>query len=207
MRQLWLEKSKSRAWLKSEIRKRLDKNGYHRITISVYNLTQNATLTENQAIRELIKVFNKYERKDTRVRKRKNTREVMHDNRFNYQVPIVFYLCSRHQDCAKDHVAFQGKIYIDRYWRSLYKKSEQPEFLINAIDKFVKRNKVHTLQWVMSSPVYMTTRPYCRHYFTPVQTYDILTTEIKAPYVRKSRKKKKDNVKVIEEKVEKMKKK
>ena len=65
----------------------------------------------------------------------------------------IFYLASSHNDCAEDHKPYQGKIYVDEKY-----KKDYPQF--------------KTIQWVMGSPVYFVTRPYCRHYFVKITEED-----------------------------------
>ena len=55
----------------------------------------------------------------------------------------TLWLVSWHADSAKDHEPWQGKIYSDE---------SAPVF------------GMRTLQWLMGAPVYMLTRPNCRHY-------------------------------------------
>ena len=63
-----------------------------------------------------------------------------------------FYLASSHNDCAADHLDWQGKIYYD---------DKAPEDIV----KYAKKHGYDTLQWVMGAPVYFITRPNCRHFF------------------------------------------
>lgn len=100
-------------------------------------------------------------------------------------MPIIFYICSQHGNAAKDHAPYQGTVYVDRFWKSVCKNANQPEFIIKAIEKYISRHNTKTIQWVMGPPVYMVTRPYCKHYFTPVPTLDVLTSVIKPPKHKK----------------------
>lgn len=63
-----------------------------------------------------------------------------------------FYLASSHDDCAKDHKDWQGKLYVD--------EKAPPEVI-----EYAKARALYTLQWVMDRPVWFVTRPNCRHYF------------------------------------------
>lgn len=62
------------------------------------------------------------------------------------------YLASSHNDCAEDHVDYQGKLYYD---------NKAPESVI----KWSKGKGLRSIQWVMDGPVWFITRPNCRHYF------------------------------------------
>lgn len=77
---------------------------------------------------------------------------------------IVLFLCSEHADCADDHAEYQGKVYISQDWRS---KIKDPE-IASKLDDYVARNNIQTLEWAKGKPVYLTTRPNCRHFFTPI---------------------------------------
>ena len=63
-----------------------------------------------------------------------------------------FYLASSHDDCAKDHIPYQGKLYVDE---------KAPDSAI----QFAKSRGLYTVQWVMGSPAWFITRPNCRHYW------------------------------------------
>jgi len=63
-----------------------------------------------------------------------------------------FYLASSHNDCAADHVKYQGRLYVD---------DRAPDEVI----EYAKKRGLYTLQWVLGSPAWFVTRPNCRHYF------------------------------------------
>lgn len=69
----------------------------------------------------------------------------------------AFCLCSRHDDCAKDHEPYQGKLYVKK-WALRY-----PE-----IKGFCQSNGIKTVEWAIGKPVWMTTRPNCRHFFAEI---------------------------------------
>ena len=79
----------------------------------------------------------------------------------------IFYLCSSHDDCAKDHENYQGKIYIDENWRDYTKD-------VKAVSDYVKSNNIKKYQWVMNSPVWLLTRPNCRHYMQALGENEVL---------------------------------
>lgn len=63
-----------------------------------------------------------------------------------------FYLASSHNDCAADHKAYQGRLYVDE---------KAPADVI----EYAKNRGLYTVQWVLGSPAWFVTRPNCRHYF------------------------------------------
>ena len=71
-----------------------------------------------------------------------------------------FYLASSHDDCAKDHLPYQGRMYVDE---------KAPDSAI----QFAKSRGWGTVQWVMGSPAWFITRPNCRHYFVGVTEAEV----------------------------------
>lgn len=70
------------------------------------------------------------------------------------------YLASSHDDCAEDHLPYQGHLYYDE---------KAPE----NIKKWCKNRGFQTIQWVMGAPAWFITRPNCRHFFKSL-TLDIV---------------------------------
>lgn len=68
------------------------------------------------------------------------------------------WLCSSHGDPAKGHEPWQGKYYYDE---------EAPEYVI----QWAKSHGLKSYQWVIGEPVWMLTRPNCRHYMASL-SYD-----------------------------------
>lgn len=81
----------------------------------------------------------------------------------------IFFLVSKHDDCAKDHEDYQGKIYVNENWRSMTKDP--------MVAMYISTNRIRTFQWVTGKPVYMITRPYCRHYFRKISVNEALSTD------------------------------
>lgn len=81
----------------------------------------------------------------------------------------IFFLVSKHDDCAKDHEEYQGKIYVNENWRSMTKDP--------MVAMYISTNRIRTFQWVTGKPVYMITRPYCRHYFRKISVNEALSTD------------------------------
>ena len=79
----------------------------------------------------------------------------------------IFYLCSRHDDCAEDHRPYQGKIYVDENWEQYADDKE-------SVRKYINEHDIKTYQWVIGKPVWMITRPHCRHYMMPLKESEVL---------------------------------
>ena len=95
----------------------------------------------------------------------------------------VFYLCSEHKDCALDHIDYQGKIYVDDRWQSII----QDDVLKGMIANYVIMNNIQTFQWVIGRPVWMTTRPNCRHFFKLLNNSDVLKAKNTKKLLKKNK--------------------
>lgn len=136
-------------------------------------------LMRNTVIQDATKMVNRAERASAARRKNKIIKETLKDNR-SQRLPIIFYLCSYHEKCAEDHKAYQGKIYVDRYWRSALEQYTELMWLIDPIDAYIKNHDVMTMQEVVGNKPYITTRPYCKHFFIPVDVWTVLTSSVQA---------------------------
>lgn len=76
----------------------------------------------------------------------------------------VFYICNVFEDSADDHAPFQGKYYYDMRYKSFGFNDET----IKLIEDGIRRLKIMPMQYVRENKPYLTTRPNCRHAFTPV---------------------------------------
>lgn len=81
----------------------------------------------------------------------------------------IFYICSVHQKPAEDHKDYQGQIFVDRFWRQKVKGTDY-----YAVLSYIKNHNTVTVQQIMKKPVYLTTRPNCKHFFIPLDTYTVL---------------------------------
>ena len=100
-------------------------------------------------------------------KKKKQVRAMLKDNN------VVFMFCSQHEKPAKDHAMFQGRVYVDRFWRTKVDSS-----LIYPIQSYIKNRKIKTVQEIMGAPVYLITRPNCKHYFIPLETSTVLRSSL-----------------------------
>lgn len=87
----------------------------------------------------------------------------------------IFYLCSYHEDCAKDHVDYQGKIYVSTDWESRCTDKDTRY----KIRSYIKNHNCMTVEEVCDSPVYMIRRPNCRHFFIRVSVEEVLHGSVK----------------------------
>ena len=83
----------------------------------------------------------------------------------------IFILVSSHGDCAKDHLNYQGKLYLNKDYQDKINKSKNK----NEILKRINEENIKPFEWVINKPVWMITRPNCRHFFNEIDTNEVLT--------------------------------
>ena len=127
---------------------------------AVKTVDKKQTIEANGAL--LLLLFN-HQRYNSKIKKVIN-HQVMEEAEDNKQKVIKeyidysrdkgrwIYLASSHNDCAKDHLDWQGKLYYD---------ANAPQDVVN----YCTKKGYDTIQWVMDAPVYFITRPNCRHFF------------------------------------------
>ena len=132
---------------------------------------QNGKLYNGQ-IREYSTGLNKIEEhRNARLRKKKLIAE-MQGSRASSK---VFYMSSIHSNPAKDHADWQGKIYVDRYWRSILADDEA---MLKRVGAYIRNHNTMSVQDVCGSPVYLITRPYCKHFLISLDTDEVLGNSI-----------------------------
>lgn len=105
----------------------------------------------------------------------KNRTELQHLTNQNQmeagrEAGLVFWLCSSFGDSAKDHVDYQGKIYVDRDWESIIEDEETR----NKVAQYIFSNGILTKQDVEDGEPYLTTRPNCRHSWLAINTEEVI---------------------------------
>lgn len=75
----------------------------------------------------------------------------------------------------KDHKEYEGKIYIDANWKS-YILDENTR---NKIKAYNKNHRIKSVQEIVGAPVYLFTRPNCRHRFKSVPIRTVLNNSVK----------------------------
>lgn len=128
-------------------------------------------LNKANAFDQTSKIGNEEAKKVEIEEKRKLIDEYLKEDKGTNDEAKIFYLCSKHMDCAEDHEAWQGRLYYDRFWRR-YVKDEKAREKILA---FISDNELNSLQWVLNRPVWMITRPNCRHYLTRISASEVMS--------------------------------
>ncbi len=97
----------------------------------------------------------------------------------------IFFMCSKHYPVAEDHREWQGKLYVDKGWRT--KVSGR---YYRAVSEYIKTNEIMTIQGVMENPPYLITRPNCRHKLVVVPVLSVVSGNDLSSYVKVSHSKK-----------------
>ena len=87
-----------------------------------------------------------------------------------------FFLASAHPHPAKDHAAWEGKIYVDADWAA-HVRDDQDRARIAA---YIRNRGIRTVQWVTGPPVYLINRPNCKHYLTNIPLDEVLHSSTKS---------------------------
>lgn len=82
---------------------------------------------------------------------------------------LIFWLVSSFGDSAKDHVDYQGRIYVDRDWESMVDEETRKQ-----VQDYIDANGTLIKQDVEEGEPYLTTRPNCRHRWMPMNTEEVL---------------------------------
>ena len=128
-------------------------------------------------LEQLVKSENKILRNEGIRARVSSLKQELKDNR-SMEEPNIFYLCSHHANPAQDHEFWEGKLYVDRFWKSTV-QGVYPDELVKKIEKFIKAEDIKSVQWVTGEPVYLITRCYCKHFFIPIKTEEVLNFSIK----------------------------
>lgn len=88
----------------------------------------------------------------------------------------IFYLCSCHTRCAEGHKDFQGKVYVSENWRERCPDSHTRR----RVASYIRNHRCMTVEEAVGDPVYMVTRPNCRHYFMELGIEEVMHSSAKA---------------------------
>ena len=87
----------------------------------------------------------------------------------------IFYVCNWFDDCAKDHVPYQGKVYVLENWEDIADESDH-----DSIRAYIQNHKIMTVEEVVNNAPWLTTRRNCRHRLYPISIDEILTSSAKS---------------------------
>ena len=132
---------------------------------------QNGNL-ENGQIKYYSTGWNKVEEHKNARKRKMNLADEMRNHRANNG---VFYMSSIHSNPAPDHAAYQGQIYVDRYWKNTLAGDR---VVLRGVAAYIKNHNTMTVQEVVGEPVYLITRPYCKHFFISLDTDEVLSNSV-----------------------------
>lgn len=149
----------------------LNRNEKYRIYLDSYNLARAARtsgdwkskLTEKQSFDKVVTGCRVAKSKSNLRHKKWSVRAELRSGEH------IFFICSVHEKPAEDHADYQGLIYVDRFWRE-----KVPGNLYYSVLSYIKNHQVVTVQEIMGAPVWLTTRPNCKHFFIPLETEQVL---------------------------------
>ena len=86
----------------------------------------------------------------------------------------IFYLCSTHINPAKDHRDWEGKIYVSEDWEERVSPDQHSQ-----VAAYIRNKHIRTVQWVTGEPVWLVTRPNCKHFLIEVPVEEVLSSSVK----------------------------
>jgi len=149
----------------------LNRNERYRIYLDAYNTTRAARtspdwrkkLCERQSFDTIVTGCRVAQSRSSLRKKKASIRASLREP------GQIFFICSVHEKAAPDHKDWQGKIYVDRFWRE-----KVPGSMFYSVLSYIKNHHILTVQEIMGAPVYLITRPNCKHYFIPLDTMSVL---------------------------------
>lgn len=105
--------------------------------------------------------------------KKKALRELIRNARAQDE-PCVFYAISTHQKPRCSHRALQGTVVYDRMFRSVLTRAGK-WYLIRDVERAIRASDMMSVQEAVRAPYYISTAPYCRHRFCPLDTKAVLS--------------------------------
>lgn len=185
---LWLEANKEYNWVSKRTFSALRKldlqfgkakdydESLHQRTRVVYDTVRESYIRNNQ----LVKIRNRVSYVIEKREKHDYLREMLVENRENDHYS-PFFLCSAHKNPAKDHEEWEGKMYFDENWTDYI--SDQDE--VARIQAYIRNRDLRSVQWVTGEPVYLITRPNCKHYLINIPIDDAMKHSAKSLLKRK----------------------
>lgn len=100
----------------------------------------------------------------------------------------IFYVCNWFDDCAKDHIPYQGKMYVLADW-----EEKVDEDMHGKIAAYIKNHKILTVQEVVNEAPWLTTRRNCRHNLYPIPVEEVLGSSVNSILKKRKLKAKHEN--------------
>lgn len=153
----------------------LNRNEKYRIYLDAYNTARAARSSKDWRKSLCLKEsFNRIVTGCRVAKSRSNLRKKKGLLRAALKSDTIFFICSVHEKPAEDHKDYQGRIYVDRFWRG---KVSGVEFY--PVLSYIKNHQIQTVQEIVGVPVFLTTRPNCKHFFIPLDTASVLRSSVR----------------------------
>lgn len=150
----------------------LNRNERYWLYDELYNLARK-TKSSGERWQETLSRRSNYDAVLRTARKVKRTSELRAKRQAVYEAMhtegVIFFLCSYHNNPADDHKDYQGKIFVDKFYRTKIRGREY-----YAVNSYIKNHNIQTVQEIMGPPVCLCVRPYCKHYFIGLDTATVL---------------------------------
>lgn len=82
----------------------------------------------------------------------------------------IFFLCTSHERCAEGHEPYQGKVFVSSEWRSRCSGKKERR----RVAAWIREHGCLTVEEAVSGPIWLITRPNCRHRLIPIPTDEAL---------------------------------
>lgn len=106
-------------------------------------------------------------------------RDIENHDKLDYLTKLtsqgIFYVCSQHTHCAEGHKDFQGRVYVSENWRERCEDAVERR----RVASYIRNHNCLTVEEIVGDPVYMVTRPNCRHYFVSVDIEEVMHTSVR----------------------------
>lgn len=144
-----------------------------RAYLAAKRLIQSGWKPDNAQIKKFCISMNKVNEHSRARIKTERTAEMLREGRAKQG---IFFLSSTHSNPACGHKDYQGCVYVDRFWKNSLK--DYPE-VKNQVAAYIRNHNIMTVQHVTREPVFLVTRPYCKHFFVPVSIDEVLHGSVK----------------------------
>lgn len=88
----------------------------------------------------------------------------------------IFFLCSKHGNCAAGHLDAQGKIFVKDNWREEVVDEKE----LKRISSYINNHHIDTIGYITHAPTWLILRPNCRHELIPISTEEVLHASAKS---------------------------
>lgn len=92
-----------------------------------------------------------------------------------------FLLSDHHENCAKDHLKFESRIYFDEK----YEKYITDEETLAKVNAYIHNHACMSIQEAVGAPNYFLVRPNCKHEVRIVPLEEVLSSSVRKMQIRR----------------------